>query len=184
MLGWLAQPELPCALLFTGTFASGPVYIWTGIGNLSWNGHTWTGIGSLGGLTPIDDGSTIEAKGITVTLSGIDPTLLAAVLGEFLLGEPMAVYLAGFNEGVLIDSPIPMFVGRLDQPSVEIGAETAVISINCENRLIDMNTPGDRRLTADDQNRDWPGDLGMNFVYALQEKTWYWGTAPTSGANI
>ena len=184
MAALLAQSEIPCALLFTGPFSTGPVYLWTGMGPLSWDDQTWVGIGTLGGLTPSDDGSTVEAKGIAVTLSGIDPTTFSDVLGEFLLGAPMTVYLAGFNGGGLIDSPIPLFVGRMDQPAMTIGAESAIISINCENRLIDMNTSGERRDTADDQQRDWPGDLGMNFVYALQEKTWYWGTAPTSSGNI
>ena len=184
MLGWLGQGNLPVALLFEGTFATGPVYLWTGYGSIDWNGHTWIGIGTLGGVSPIDEGSTVEARGITVTLSGIDAGLLTDVLSEFVLNAPMTLYLAGLNGGAIIADPIVAFAGTLDQPTIDAAAETATISINCENKLLSMNVAADRRYTADDQQRDWPGDLGMNFVNSIQEMTLYWGQTPTSSGNV
>lgn len=184
MMAALAATELFPALFVEATFASGPVYLWSGMGPIVWNGQTWTGVGTLGKVTAIDDGSTVEARGINLEFSGIDPTLLADVLGEFLLGQPVIVSLGLFDAGALIADPITSWSGRMDQPTIDIDGKTASISINCENRLIDMNTAVDRRYTAEDQQRDWPGDLGMNFVFSLQEKTWYWGTAPTSSGNI
>src|ERR1700686_3259759 len=80
------------------TFTSGPVYVWSGLGSVVWNGQTWLGVGSLGTISNIEEGATIEARGITLTLSGIDPTLLADVLGEFQVGLPAIVYLALFDE--------------------------------------------------------------------------------------
>jgi hypothetical protein len=184
MLGWITGRVLPTALFFEGTFASGPVYLWTGYGPIQWNGQTWTGIGTLGSVSPVGEGSTVEAKGLTVTLSGIDPTTLADVLGEFLLGAAMALSLGGFNDGVLIADPIPAFVARMDQPTIDIDAKTATLSINCESRLVDMDVAVDRRYTPEDQQRDWPGDLGMTFVPSIQEITIFWGQAPTSSGNI
>ena len=184
MAAWLAGTNLPCALFFEGTFSSGPVYLWTGYGSIVWNGQTWTGIGTLGGISPMSDGSTIEAKGIVVTLSGFDATLLPLVLGEFLLGAPALVYLAGFNDGVLIDDPILAFSGQMDLPTLKMGAQTATISINCESELIEQNIASGRRYTMEDQQRDWPGDLGMSFVDSIQEMTIYIGGAPTSTGNI
>jgi hypothetical protein len=81
------------------------VRVWSGVGPITWNGYTWTGIGQLGSISAIDKGWTIKAKGITLTLSGIDPTLL----GEFSLGQPVTVYLGLFNASSLIASPITSF---------------------------------------------------------------------------
>ena len=49
--------------------------------------------------------------------------------------------------GVLIASPITVWRGLLDQPTIDVSADTASISINCESRLIEMNVAVDRRYT-------------------------------------
>ena len=180
MKTWITGTNLPIALFFTGTFATGPVYMWTGYGSVDWNGHTWLGIGTLGGIGPISEASKVEAKGFSVMLSGIDPTTLSNVLGEFVLGLPMTLYIAGLNEGSIIAEPLTAFAGRMDKPTIDIDGKTATISINCESRFVDMNASVDRRYTADDQQRDFPGDLGFNFVNAIQEMTIYWGQSPTT----
>lgn len=187
MLTAIQAGELLPALFFAGTFANGPVYLWTGFGSISWNGHTWQGVGSLGGVSAIDEGTTIEARGITVTLSGIDTTLISDILGQLVLGLSVTVYLGLFSAASptsLIANPITSWAGRMDQPLLDVDGATATISINCENRLIDMNTAVDRRYTNDDQQRDWPGDLGFQFVNGVQEMTLYWGSSPTSQGNI
>jgi hypothetical protein len=97
------------------------------------------------------------------------------------------VYLGAFAPGgpsSLIANPIPIWTGRMDQPTLDISGTTSSISIACESRFIDMNVAVDRRYTNDDQQRDWPGDLGFMFVQAIQEMTLYWGTSPTSTNNI
>jgi hypothetical protein len=184
MTTWLTGDQLPVALFFMGTFQTGAVYLWTGYGSINWNGHTWLGLGKLGGIAPIAEASTVEAKGFAVTLSGIDATLLGDVLGEFQLNLPMATYIAGLNGGSIIADPLGAFIGRMDQPTVDIDGNTATIAINCESRFIEMNVAVERRYTADDQQRDWPGDLCFNFVNGIQELNITWGTAPTTQGNI
>jgi len=71
----------------------------------------------------------------------------------------------------------------MDQPEVNVSAQSATITINCENRLIDMNVSVARRYTSDDQNQDFPGDLGMNFVAGLQVAAVNWGRLPSSINN-
>jgi len=180
MLAAFSGTQLAPAIFMTATFNSGPVYLWTGYGPLVWNGQTWLGIGSLGSIGLIDEGSTVEAKGIALQLSGIDPVLLADVLGEFALGQPVQVFLGLFLGGELIASPVTAWSGRMDLPKIDIAADKANITINCESRLVDLNTACGRRYTQEDQQRDYPGDLFCMFVNSIQNVTIYWGTAPTS----
>ena len=42
----LSQPIIRPAFLVQAGFTSGPVYLWTGRGSLTWNGQTWLGTGS------------------------------------------------------------------------------------------------------------------------------------------
>ena len=175
------------ALLVEANFTSGPVYLWTGRGTLAVTslGRTFSGIGSLGSVSTIEEGSSVEARGVVLTLSGIDPTLLGDVLNEFQVGLPAIVWLALFDENnVLIPDPVISFSGRMDQPTLEVGGETAVISINCENRLLDMNVSVERRYTNEDQQRDHPEDRGFEFINAIQSVTIYWGRTPNSSNNL
>jgi hypothetical protein len=160
------------------------VYVWTGIGSVSWNSQTWIGLGAFLGLTTPEDSSVVEAKGITLTFSGIDPTVLPDALNKVVLGAPVTIYLALYDGShTLIADPVIAWAGRLDQPTFDVDPQEVSLSINCESRLLDMNVAVDRRLTNEDQQMNWPGDLGFQFVDGLQQQTIFWGQFPT-GSNL
>lgn len=178
----LVRPALFAAI----TFANETVYLWNGRGTLTWNGHDWQGVGTLGGVSAIEEGSTLQARGITLTMSGIDTELFADILQQMSLGKPVALYLGFFDGGsppALIVDPIPIWVGRTDQPTIDVTGNAIPLSLSCENKLIEMNTPVDRRYTHDDQQIDNPGDLGFQFVSSIQDMTTYWGQTPNSTNN-
>lgn len=181
MAAGVAAQELRPALFLQAMFKSGMLYVWSGMGTYTWGGHDYQGVGSLGSISTVEEGATVEARGITLNLSGIDPALLTDVLTDFKLGTPVVVYLGLFNpDGTMIADPAISWAGRMDQPTVNVSAETATISVNCENRLFDMNVAMDRRYTNEDQRLDHPDDRGFEFVNAIQELNIYWGKTPTN----
>jgi hypothetical protein len=184
-LAAIQSAALRPALFVEANFTSGPIYVWSGVGSIAWGGHTWTGLGSLGNVSMIEEGATVEAKGITLTLSGIDATMLTGILEEFQVGLPAIVSLGLFDAaGALIADPVGCFVGQMDQPTLDVTGTSATISINCESRLIEMNVAVDRRYTNEDQQRDYPGDRGFEFVNSIQEAQIYWGRTPSSVNNL
>lgn len=188
MLAAIAGPCSPAffveAYFATGPGTVAPVYIWSGFGSIVWNGQTWLGAGTLGSISMIEDGSTVEARGIQLSFSGFDATLLPDVMTEFALGQPVIVYVGLFSGGSLIATPLTAWAGRTGQPEVSVDGSGARITIECETRLVDLNTPVGRRLTTEDQQRDWPGDLGFIFVNQIQQITLYWGSAPTTAGTV
>ena len=173
------------ALFVEAHFTSGPIYVWSGIGPIAWNGQTWTGVGSLGSVSTIEEGTTVAAKGITLRLSGIDASLLTGILLEFQVGLPVIVSFGLFDDsGALIPDPVCCFAGQMDQPTLDVDGTTATIAINCENRLVEMNVAVDRRYTNEDQQLDHPGDRGLEFVNSIQEAQIYWGRTPSSKNNL
>jgi hypothetical protein len=86
------------ALLVQATFASETIYFWSGLGSLAWNDRTWIGIGSLGSISTIEEASTVEAKGITFSISGFDSAALSAVMGQFQVALPALVFLGSSTE--------------------------------------------------------------------------------------
>jgi len=185
MLAALTASELRPAIFLQAQFSSGPLYLWSGTGPKVWNGNTYLGMGTFGSVSAIEEGATVEAKGIVLTLSGIDPTLLADALQNIQIGLPVTLYLALFQSGgTLISDPLLSWAGRIDQPTFDISGTTATISINCESRLLEMNVSADRRYTFEDSQMDHPGDLGLQFVNALQESTVMWGATAQSSTNL
>jgi hypothetical protein len=184
-LAAIQSAALRPALFVEANFTSGPIYVWSGVGPIAWGGKTWTGLGSLGNVSMIEEGATVEAKGITLTLSGIDPSMLTGILDEFQVGLPAIVSLGLFDAaGALIADPVGCFVGQMDQPTLDVTGTSATISINCESRLIEMNVAVDRRYTNEDQQRDYPRDRGLEFVNSIQEAQIYWGRTPSSVNNL
>lgn len=156
-------------------FASGSVYLWTGIGSVSWNGQTWTGLGALLNLVPIETAPTVEARGVTIMLSGFDATLMPDLQQQFQLGLPVSIYYTDWNNGTPLTPPIAAWSGRTDQPIFDVAGGKATVSLACENRLIDMNVRCERRHTNEDQQMQYPGDLAFQFVYAIQDITLFIG---------
>jgi hypothetical protein len=184
-LAAITSGKLLPALFIEAWFTTGPYYVWTGIGTITWNGQLWSGLGSLLGFSTIEEAGNVEAKGITIILSGGDTALLASILDEVQLGLPVVVSLGLFDSTgtTLIADPVCSWAGRMDQPTLDVpGTSATTISINCESRMLDMNVAVDRRYTNEDQQLDYPGDLGMMFVNSIQDAIIFWGSAP-SGHN-
>lgn len=171
MLAALCAPGSEPVVFVQVGFSTGPAYLWSGVGPVTWNGQTWAGVGSLLAISQIEDGCTVEARGISITLSGFDPTVCAAVMADFQLGLPAVVLLGAYSDGSIIASPVTAWAGRTDTPELSVDGKTATVSINCESRLVDMNNPSERRYTMDDQTMTWPGDIAFMFVNSLQEIT-------------
>lgn len=185
MIAALQSNILRPAIFVEATFASGPLYLWSGWQPITWNGQTWQPLGSFGSVSMIEEASTVESKGMALELNGIDPNLLADVVDEFQLAVPAIVYLGLFDaSGNLIPDPITAFSGRMDQPTLSVAADSAKITINCESRLLDMNVAAEQRYTNETQQFFFPNDLGMSFVSAIQDITVYWGRHPQSAGNF
>jgi hypothetical protein len=97
-------------------------------------------------------------------------------LGECRLNAPVKLWLGVLNEAdaVIVD-PYESFGGRMDVPSIEEGGETSTIKLRVENRLVDFNRARERRFTHEDQQIDYPGDLGFEYVAGYQEWNGVWG---------
>jgi hypothetical protein len=184
MLAAIQATSLQPGIFVQIAFRSTTAYLWSGVGSIVWNGETWSGMGSLLSFAAVEEGATVMARGVTIVLSGLDAALLTDCNSDFELGLPVIIYFGLFSAGSLIADPIETWAGRTDQPTVEVTGTEATISINCESRLLDMNVPADRRYTNEDQQMDHPGDLGFQFVNAIQEITIFWGQQAHSTNNI
>lgn len=177
MLTQLNASQVKLAIFVEIFFTSGALNLWSGIGDKTWDSKTWTGTGSLLSITPAAETSSIRANGAVITLNGVDPALISVALQEGRQGRPVNCWL-GFldlsTEAVIVD-PATFFKGRLDVMAIDDGAETATIAVHAESRLIDLERPSNRRYTLEDQQRDYPNDLGFEYINDIQEWQGSWG---------
>jgi hypothetical protein len=172
----LTSNAISPALFLSITFKTGTSYVSTLPFNLSWNGHTWLGVGDLGQVGVITEGTDVQAYGVSVTLSGIDSTLLADSLDDIQVGLPAILYLAFLNSsGALITTPTCIFSGQVDKPQIQCGADTVAITLNLESPMIRLQRGSYRRYTSADQHIDHPGDTAFDWVPSLNFCALRWG---------
>jgi hypothetical protein len=168
------------ALLFDLTFEDNTCHVWCGIGSLVVGTTTYMGVGSLGKITPIHEGNSVEAKGITLTLSGLDPSWLPESISEINQASRAKVWFAFLNPNatstatLVIDSPICIFSGVMDGPKIDIDTRTATISIDVETKLVELNRSRGGRYTSQDQRSRYPNDASLDYVSLNADQCLIW----------
>lgn len=156
-------------------FPSGTVYAHSGVGNVNFNGHTFLGVGQLGKIGTLQESTELQTFGFSLELSGVDLSLLSITLNDDVQGRSAKLWMVFLDNDLQpINDPIGPWSGRMDAMPVEIG-ETATITLHIESRLADWERPRIRRYTDADQQAEYPGDLGFEFVSQMQEKEIMWG---------
>lgn len=170
----LVYPFYAVELQFDGN----PVYAWTGVGTITIDGNEYIGVANMLQISDVEETQDIAARGMTLTLSGIPSDLLSLALTEPYQGRICKVYLGFMTSWENPDaSPDTMeiFSGYMDQMTIDEGAETSMISVSVESRLIDLERPRNRRYTAENQKIRYSGDRAFDFVESLQDQRLAWG---------
>lgn len=153
-------------------FSSSPLYVWSGYGDLFIEGKTYLGAGQLLNISSVSETTEMEAKGATITMTGIPSSFLSLALQEPYQGRECIIYFG------VTDNPsayVEVFAGELDQMNIEEASETCAISVTAENVLIKLERPVVRRFTNEDQKSRFPDDKGLEYVASLQDKEIFWG---------
>lgn len=177
-------------------FDTDALYLWTGLGDLVYNGQTYTGTGNLLDISDVEETVEIAARGATLTLSGIPSEVLALALTEPYQGRQCKIYFGLFSKGKLLKEDgafilledgsriilelqelglTEIFAGYMDQMNINEGADTCDVELKVENKLIDLERARVRRYSSGYQKSVYPNDKGFDFVEDLQDKEIVWG---------
>lgn len=156
-------------------FPGGDVRFWSGEGNKTFNSEVYTGLGDLAGVAFPQENSGNSPQGAVFTLSGIPSTTTALAQQENYRNAAATVWIgARDGSGNIIVDPYQQFKGLMDVMTMDDDGETASVSINCEGYAYGVGPQG-KRYTDEQQQRDYPGDLGLQYVAGLQDKEILWG---------
>lgn len=157
-------------------FDSADVNLHSGLGDIIFGGDTYTGAGSIGAISGIEETVELGRSPVTLTMSGLPTTLIAALLNEQYQGRRATIYLGYMNMTTyqLVEDPVVIHRGLMDTPDFNQGKELA-ISLKVESRFAQWDNPKVRRYTNEDQRSRYPTDTGFQFVESSVEKAIYWG---------
>ncbi len=172
----LSADELQPFFAIKLNFDSGSLKLWTGYGDITVDSETYTGGGQFLAVSPVEETVEVAARGVTMSLNGIDASLITLALTENYQTRSAKVFLGVLSSGAVVADPYLVFDGRMDVMTIDDNGETATISMTAESRLIDLERPKLRRYTSEDQKLNHPDDIGLDFVASLQEKEIAWGS--------
>lgn len=172
-----AGDRVSVASLFQFNFQSQTQRYWDGIGSLVAGGFEWMGSGKLISAAGLEQSINLSAPQATFTLTGATDEMMAyAAASEFeVTGRPCSVYIQFLSApGVPLDDPIAIWAGVMDVMSFEAGVKNQTISLTAETLFVGRNRSSYGYMTSTDQEARWPGDLGMEFMAVLMNRTVNW----------
>lgn len=162
----------------TGTvnpiFDVGPLYLWTGIGDRTIGSNTYLGTGqmlTLGGMEEVGD---LSAKSMSLTLEGVDSSIVSIALQEPYQRRPARIYMGEKSSS----SVVQIFSGQMDQMSIEDSGETSVINLVIESKLVELERARNWRYTNESHKSRYPDDTFFTYVQDIQDKSVAWGRKP------
>jgi hypothetical protein len=163
-------------------FPGGAVRFWAGSGDRVMSGYddtdlngTYTGIGDLVSVDFPEESSDGSSGGASFGLSGIPSTTTSLALTENYHNRACKVWIGALaTNGSVVADPYRQFSGLMDVMTMEDDGDTASVKVLAEGYTYGVGASKDR-YTDEDQQRRFPGDLGLQFVAGLQDKNIVWG---------
>ena len=158
-------------------FDTETIRLHTGAGELTIDSEVYEGAGTLLSISDIEDTAELASSGVTFALSGMNADVLGYALTENYQNR-LATMKMGFLSGGTdhVVGAMTIYVGRMTQINIAddpIGGST--ITLQTENRLIDLRRPSNLRFTKESQNYLHPDDTSLNEVAKLQDLNVMWG---------
>lgn len=153
--------------------------LWTGLGNRVINvrgvDRTFTGTGSLLSIGDVEEVGDLSAKNLSVTLSGMDTTVISLALREQYQRRPFRMY---FGEQGISDV-VEVFSGKIDTLSITDEPESSTISVSIESNLVELERSSNWRYTHESHVTRQSGDTFFSFVQSIQDQNTAWGRKST-----
>jgi len=173
----LAKDQMQVCHLVSVETAGGTIYMTDSFTTITYDSNPYVPLGGLLGISEIDESSTLAVSSVTVTLTGVDQSYIAAFLSNNYVDRDVFIYKAFLDSSsVLVDDPIQIFSGRIDKPliSEDPDGKTSTIGITATNHWVDFERMQFRSTSHESQTLLFPGDLFFSFATEVNKEI-FWG---------
>ena len=179
----LAGRKVQAAFLVEFRFVSATMRLWNGNGDLSAGGHTWKGLRGLGQIDGLEQAINGQAPQATFSISGVSTQTQGEEQGDPLdyVNQPDIVYLQFFNpDWSTLDSPYAIWGGTMQTLQESFAwddskkAWVSTIGVTAESWFVGRGRPPFSYYSDRDQQHRFSGDLGLEYMAAMQNYTVRW----------
>lgn len=158
----------------------------SGRNTLQVDGNDFDAVGGFLNIGTVSENTDMAAEKFVVTLSGADADNLAIIKDYRYQNRASSLWLGTLDPvtGLLVDNPHKVHAGRMDNMILNVGEESATISVHIEDHMLRAYRPLNRRYTQQDQVVEFPADKGLEFVNSIVDKQINWGQADEQAPGI
>ncbi len=174
---FLAALALPSARVFPLVelrFASGTQYLCGLDFAVTWGGNTYAAaLGAMAIDAVTETAGTYPA--LKLTLQGATQAAVAWALTEKVQGRQLILRLAALDASNAMQVDANVWTGYMD--TLSLPADMSTIIVTAEDRRATWDRPRVKRYTDAQQQAEFPGDLGLQYVAELENKQLVWPSA-------
>lgn len=172
----LADPVVTIAIAAKIHFKSGITRVHTGLGEVVIEGETYLGVGQLGEIGGVSEEHSTSPSQISMTLSGLDSSLIAETLNERVIGQPVETFLVIFNPDQTVRAAVTLFEGDISNTALIAGGQNA-LNYSVSSVFERWQNGVSDRYTEESHTARHPGDHLFKFVGQTADRSIYWGSA-------
>lgn len=135
---------------------------------INYGGNDYLGVGHFMGFSDIEEASEIIVSTMTLSLSGIDQTMINLVLNNNYINRVVKVWTAflDVNSHVLVIDPVLIFEGHMDSPTISEDPDggKSTVAVSATNAWVDFDRKTGRHGNNEEQQILFPGDRGFEFA--------------------
>lgn len=135
---------------------------------------TFLGNGLLVEVSDIRATSELRINEINIIFSLAEQSILALILGNNQIGSEVRILRAYTSNGVVIPDPVLIYFGRVSGFTTDTSLTSADVQLKVAGPFADWESKSGRRTTDSSQQKDYPGDRGMQFASIIQPEL-VWG---------
>lgn len=158
-------------------FDGGRWLTWSGQGTVTYDGLDWLGIGDALQITDVSTGPDGEMSGISLSLAGVSPEIIAIAEAEPYQRRPARVLWVFFDANWQPVNHITYASGLCDVMSSDEDPANPTITLTVEPRTLDLQRPSVVRLTPEDRRALYPTETGFDMLQAGVETEFVFGKA-------
>lgn len=152
----------------------GMVRLWSGTGDIVWDGETYIGRGRLGTLSQVESGSALQINDRLMTLAGVDPTQTQFLSAD--VRNRVASFALGCVEGgKVVRDPYLIDEILMDSQSLPVNeGGQMMIQITGYSGLWTLQRPQNLAWSSEQAKTEYPDETGFDFIPSLTNKDTAW----------
>jgi len=152
------------------------VYMNDGYKDIVYDSKTYIAVGHFMGFSNIVEAVEVIVSKVTLSLSGVDQSMISRFLNKEYLDRTVKIYTAFLNSSqTLIANPVLIFEGRMDTPVIAddpIGG-SSIVSVTATNTWVDFTRKTGRHTNHEEQQIFFTGDKGFEYASEIvKDITW------------